>query len=78
MPLGAAPGGGSDARPIESVTEFSAMFDEQSFLFTTGRYVLIYRRKNGDVLGISEPFEIQPVPEDRGEEAGGPPDNPNH
>ncbi len=39
--------------------EFSAMFDEQSFLFSTGRYVLIYRRKNGDVMGISEPFEIR-------------------
>lgn len=38
--------------------EFSAMFDDQSFLFSSGRYVLIYRRKNGDVLGISEPFEI--------------------
>lgn len=52
----------SVSAPSGPVQEFSAMFDEQSFLFSNGRYVLIYRRRNGDVLGISEPFEIQVQP----------------
>lgn len=48
--------------PSDPAQEFSAMFDEQSFLFSNGRYVLIYRRRNGDVLGVSEPFEIKVQP----------------
>lgn len=36
---------------------FSAMFDDNTVILP-GRYVLLYIRTNGDVLGVSEPFEV--------------------
>lgn len=33
------------------------MFDDNTVILP-GRYVLLYIRTNGDVLGVSEPFEV--------------------
>nr|XP_027198129.1 uncharacterized protein LOC113792440 [Dermatophagoides pteronyssinus] len=45
---------------IDTTTDevFSVHFDEQIPILA-GRYLLIYIRKNGDVIGISEPFDIE-------------------
>lgn len=40
-----------------STNLFSAMFDDNTVIMP-GRYVLLYIRSNGDVLGVSDPFDI--------------------
>ena len=51
----------SSSSQIDATT-FSALFGESAPLFSSGQYILIYRRKNGDVLGLSQPFEINNHP----------------